>query len=155
MKYFREGLYLDTIGISPSIESSVNRGTFVYKYKPVKNLVLDSILEKNVCREIWVEKSWFHKRWGNFDVSNSQYTFIMEIEGIINNGNSGNFNQKWNVQLANTSNLESLLACTRNYEKFILKTFVKSTTQLDTLVFNVKKFNTNTNIGEIKFIRLK
>ena len=155
IRYFSDGLHENTRGVSTDVKNSKNFKTFIAEFRVVKSPILDSILGDNFCNQVWVEKTWFHRRWGNIDISNDNYTFIMDIKGVINNQNYGIFNDKWNIQLANTNNYESILNCTRNNSKYIIVGTLSQVVKLDTLTFDVKANDLNKNLGQIQFIRLQ
>jgi hypothetical protein len=150
--YFGEGLHENTRGISMNVADAKQRKTFVAEYQSVKSRALDSVLKDNICKEIWLEKTWLHKRWGEIDISNQDYTFVIEIQGVVNNANYGYFNDKWDIQLLGTNSHDLSLYSTRNGDKYILVGSLKQTIQLDTLTFNVVRDNSTTSCGQIQFV---
>jgi hypothetical protein len=115
---------------------------------------LDTILEDNLCKKVWLEKRWYYKRWGNIEISNEDYTLIMEIQGTVNNLNYSLFNQKWLIELIDTDKLQSSFYCTRNEDKYLLVCSIKQNVKLDTLTFNVGTLQSPEKKGQIQFIRL-
>ena len=153
LRYFATGLDENERGVSNGPSDAMDRKTFVAKYRIIGNVSLDSILGNNICKEVWLEKTWTYKKWHFFEISDRYYTFIMEIQR--ESGSSMDvFNAKWSIYLSGTDKYdESALNYTRHREKYVLITTLRQGLPLDTLTFDVKMEGSDRNFEPLQFIR--
>lgn len=153
-RWFSEGLYENTRGISNSIQEAKNRNTFISEYQQAETstITFNSILAPNASKSIWLENIWYYKRWGNIEVSND-YTLCVKVEVENNTFDYSDFNEKWRFSPSNNENLTPNFYATRNEINYLLLCSLKKFQALDTLTFNVSNIKEKDKKGQIILVR--
>ena len=150
------GLYLSnflrqgTMGITLDIAESQKRGVFVSEYKLLKSSIWDSILDKRICKKIWLEKRWFYGILGQTEIETNGYNLILVLDKPLDDGD---FNKKWLIQ---SDTLGGYAGCypSRHEDNFIILCSIKNDANLDSFTYFFSSIiNKTKSLGQFKLVK--